>query len=154
MKFEFLKENFKNQNYWITHANSTANILFAFNGVFIFLVAKEIVDKICRPTYFQMFLIAAFFIAAVLSIFALILVIFPRLGEKTSSLLYFGGICNQKENEFKDRIKNINDNQILEMLSNQIYQNAKIANQKFIHVREAVILTSLNFLVAIVLIFF
>jgi hypothetical protein len=74
----------------------------------------------------------------------LLLVIFPRLGKKTSSLLYFNGISNQTEEEFKKRIERLSEKEIDELFIAQIYANAKIAGKKFLWLKVAIIFIVLN----------
>lgn len=150
-KFEFTQENLKTQNYWISHANSIASILFAFNGLVIFWVASRIFEL---PTvyFWQNILILGFIALSFSTLMLLISVIVPRLGSKTTSLIYFGGIVKHNKEEFISRMNTLSEKEGEEMLIDQIYQNAIIAQKKFTLIKYASKLLIANIIVSTALV--
>lgn len=152
MKHEFLKENFRTQNFWIAHANNTAAIVLGFTGVFVFWVSSQIVVKPVSG-YLQAVLTSGFILTGALTITFLILALIPRLGDrKGSSMIFFGDIASQEWEEFKKRLDEINEKTLGEMWAQQIHANAKIATKKFMRVRWAMLSLIVNMVLGLFLI--
>lgn len=62
---------------------------------------------------------------------------FPQTDGPTKSLVYFGGIANHTEEQFRAAILSVSDDAYAVDLAAQCYRNAEIAGAKFTHVRRA-----------------
>lgn len=86
-------------------------------------------------------LVFAFYIFfASISIVNLINVILPKRKVKTrkKSLFYFQTIAEMEPDEFKNKIKNISEEEIIEELSDQTFNNAVIVAKKFDEIQASI----------------
>lgn len=71
------------------------------------------------------------------SIGYLFLAAYPRTKGPEGSLVFFGGIIEQQEEEFIDDILSVDPDRYARDLARQCYRNAEIAAEKFEHVKTA-----------------
>ncbi len=94
--------------------------------------------KVCGGGVLIVFALYIFF--AIISIVNLIKVIIPKRKVETGkkSLFYFQTITKMNPNEFKNKVKNISEEEIIEELSDQTYNNAVIVGKKFDEIQTSI----------------
>ncbi|MBU0656072.1 MAG: hypothetical protein KJ914_13210 [Gammaproteobacteria bacterium] len=139
-KIDFCFDVIKRHDHYVATTNFKVALLMSFLTLVISGVAIKIVSlplpKILSSLHY---LSVAFGILTILSslmaIIQLLRVVFPRLDTKSTedSLIFFGDISKLKnsENTYYKRIKECNEDEVLEDLSQQIEIVAQITTEKF-----------------------
>lgn len=146
--------NLKTINGWIEFADKKAAFLLtlglAFFSIsltsfskFLEIEKKLLIDN--NPLVFlAMFLIAIslfYVLLALIGFYKLINVIKPRLIPKTyrKSSIFYETIKDMELEKFKNEIKKMSDAKIVDELSDQAYNNANVASEKYKNIRHATI---------------
>jgi hypothetical protein len=136
-------------NQWINNSDSKSSIVLGLVGIFFIIVFTntsfinnilEIIKKISEHIIFSDVLYIMFFIVLVIfriyGIWALIKVLVPTIklkNVKIKSYLLFESIAQYSNyKEYKDEYLKVSDDDIIDDLLNQIYQNSIICNKKYI----------------------
>lgn len=162
---ENLLEIFKNVNDWLKHAEAKNAMLVAFDGAAIFGLAQlHSADFIKESEVLSYSLIGAIGFLTVSLIIALIsfspkLSFKPETGaamQKDKNLVYFEYLKTLPTKNIAEEIlgKEISVIDDLDIdLAKQIRENAKIASSKYSHFKVAVWITSVVFVLAIIVSF-
>ena len=145
MEKEFIDSILTRNIAWFSAADSKIAPILAIDtamlGVLFALLAKN-------PISFSSSLIVPFISAVllVLSILNLVVCTFPQLSGPKNSIIYFGGITEYTTEDYKSKINNISDLELMEEITEQCHRNAEIANSKFQRIRWAMIFLYISFL--------
>jgi len=146
--------NLKNVNTWIEFADKKASFILTI-ALALFSISFSIIpngwhvisDLLIYENKAQLIagivLIIAFglyFTMAILGIGKLIGIIIPRTTPTTKrkSILHFESIAEMELEKFKQKISNLSEEQIIDELSDQAYNNAVVALTKYNNVAAAV----------------
>jgi hypothetical protein len=69
----------------------------------------------------------------------------PSLLGSKNSILYFGGIAKQSDEDFHEKVKQLSDDEYLDDLIDQAYINAKIAKDKYGYIKKSSVYLLLSF---------
>lgn len=143
-----LYKNLDNINQWINNSDNKTSIILGFIGIFITVIFTnndmtkymiKILNNCFNKVIFSDILYFIFlFVAAFITmygIFLLVKVLIPTLRMKNGrnkSYIFFGSIAKYDNYiEYKNDLLNATENDLIDDLSNQIYQNSLIANNKY-----------------------
>jgi hypothetical protein len=151
---ELAKFNLENINRWIEFADKKASFfltialaLFSISFTIIPIAWRIIsglishnknADSISVVILVLIFLI--YFVLAVLGISKLIKVIKPRVVSKScrKSILYYETIKDIEIEVFKKEVQELSEEKIIDELSDQAYNNAVVASEKYKNIAEAI----------------
>lgn len=136
-------------NQWINNSDSKSSIVLGLVGILFTIVftdtnfinnIERIISEISEHIIFSDVLYIIFFIISIVcclyGIWSLIKVLVPTIKSKNmkiKSYLFFGSIAQYSNyKEYKDEYLKANDDDIIDDLLNQIYQNSIISNKKYI----------------------
>lgn len=157
--------NLKNISSWIEIADKKAGYFLTI-ALALFSVSFTILPKVSANirSYFSegstlllllgivlVLIFLAYFILAILGIRRLVRVITPRLIPKTcrKSVLFYETIKDMELENFKRNIQEMSDERIVDELSDQAYNNATVASEKYRDIRKAITLLKWGSLFAI-----
>lgn len=137
-------------NQWINNLDSKSSIVLGLVGIIITIIFTNtsfvddiirIISRISKHMIFSDILYIIFFIISIIlclyGIWSLIKVLVPTIrikNVKIKSYLFFGSIAQYSNyKEYKDKYLKANDDDIIDDLLNQIYQNSIICNKKYIN---------------------
>lgn len=137
-------------NQWINNSDSKSSIVLGLVGIFFTIIFTStnlinniirIISEIGEHIIFSDVLYIIFFIISIVfclyGIWSLIKVLIPTIRLKNiriKSYLFFGSIAQYSNyKEYKDEYLKANDDDIIDDLLNQIYQNSIICNKKYIN---------------------
>jgi len=151
---QLAKFNLENINRWIEFADKKAGFfltitlaLFSISFTIIptawriisgLILHNKSIDSISAIILVLIFLI--YFILAILGINKLIKVIKPRMVSKScrKSILYYETIKDMEIEVFKKEIQELSEEKIIDELSDQTYNNAVVASEKYKNIAEAI----------------
>ena len=132
-----LESNLARQLHWINSADTKAAFAFTLNTAMLGLLAaaapRSATNWALAPAIFASFAVAL----GVTSLLFLSFASFPRAKGPKGSLIYFGGIAQRGENQFKEAIQGLNNELYMDDLAAQCYRNAEIATRKFSWIQRA-----------------
>jgi len=156
-KVEMYSRNLEQINKWIENADIKASIILGFAGVFLgFYISWMSKFFDFSLNYSLTILFVAMFICVLgiiflcLGIYNLFKTLLPDIKIQQPSLFYFGSISQMMLNDYIDKFKNINDEEITNDLIIQSHINAKIATVKFSNLSKGIIKVLLGFLCGII----
>lgn len=121
---------------WIKSADTKVSPIFAIN-----IAMLGTLTTLVKPVVVWTFWSASTFALCagllLISIGYLASCIFPRLSGPKQSNVFFVGIANQKQNDFKDNFNKLSQDNYLDDTLNQIHRNAEIAKGKYADVKSA-----------------
>lgn len=137
-------------NQWINNSDSKSSIVLGLVGIIFTIVftntnfinnIERIISEISKHIIFSDVLYIIFFIISIVcclyGIWSLIKVLVPTIKSKNvkiKSYLFFGSIAQYSNyKEYKEEFLKANDDDIIDELLNQIYQNSIICNKKYIN---------------------
>lgn len=127
---------------WLKFAETKATLIITVQGVLLTIIytnAKDLYEAITSSNVqFVLTVISA--LLFLLTLLFSFLAINPNLKNNLKkSAIYFGTIKNYKNySEYHNTLKELNEEEINEMLSEQIYINSNIAWNKFVKVGWAI----------------
>lgn len=148
---EIIEANYKNLERvinWIENTDKKAGIIIAFDTGLIALMSiatPAIYEFVSDNFLFEGLLFSLISLVALtafcLSMYNAFRVLLPDVTSKVSdrNLFFFKTIVKFTESDFKEKIKKISDDEILETLADQTYINSKIASRKFDHLNRSLI---------------
>lgn len=130
---------------WIRGADQKVTIFLALQGIILALLIPNYLKTI--TVRFQTHTISVLnslpiLLAAVslgVAVFESLNVILPRVSNKTSSHLYFGGIKNMTLEKYKTEMRALTTEEYFDELCEQIHTNSKIAVGKYGRFQKAII---------------
>jgi hypothetical protein len=146
--------NLKNINSWIKLADNKASFILTISLALFSISFSSIpsgrqiistmimngskIQLIAGIVLVLMFI--AYFAFAILGIKKLISIITPRTisTTKRKSIIYFGSIVEMELEKYKKEISNLTEDQIIDELSDQVYNNAMVASKKYKDVEAAI----------------
>lgn len=146
MGLQFLQSELKRVSEWIKFCDQKSAFLSVFySAIFGLLIShkEEIVQifKTCGTwlSYIYFLILVGILISSAIGLFLLFKSIFPRLKNSFTdkSLFYFGHIANMKFIDFSDAIKGLSDDDAKKQITEQIYTNSVIADQKMKNVQNS-----------------
>ena len=159
MKNKITKEDlYKNLdiiNQWINNSDNKAAIILGLVGILLTIIftngnvlsqTVKIMKEIFLNINFSDILYLIFFLGSIcvciLGLYALIRVLIPTLKMKTNrtkSYIFFGSIASYFSfKEYKEDLLKITEEDILDDLLNQVYQNSIICNEKFLNFAKGI----------------
>ena len=164
---EDINENLENVNSWINNCDTKTSIILGVYGVIIAtLFAKDkltdkcisILNNVIHNVNFSDVLYILFNTIAiflfVFGVYKLIKVLIPTLknSKTANSHFYFGGIASfSSALEFKQSIKKMSEENILDELLTQLYTNSVICNKKFNNFKYGVFYSLIGLILMIIL---
>ena len=139
-KSEGLMDLLSLQLTWVRAAESKVTALFAVDTAMLGILAALTKDHESWQISEAVFLSLSS-IALLLSIGALVCVLFPRLSGPRGSNIFFGGIAAQDQGKYIENILNVSDDGLARDLACQIHRNAEVASEKYKFVNFAFIAT-------------
>ncbi|MBK8052177.1 MAG: hypothetical protein IPK35_02550 [Saprospiraceae bacterium] len=127
---------------WLKFAETKATIIVTVQGVILTIIytnANDLYDALATSSFqFGLTIISA--LLFLLTLIFSFLAINPNLtNHNKKSVIYFGTIKNYSNNsEYHKTIKELNEEELNEMFSEQIYINSHIAWNKFVKVGWAI----------------
>lgn len=159
MKNKITKEDlYKNLdiiNQWINNSDNKAAIILGLVGILLTIIftngnvlsrTVKIMKEIFLNINFSDILYLIFFLGSIcvciFGLYALIKVLIPTLKMKTyrtKSYMFFGSIASYFSfNEYKEGLLKSTEEDILDDLLNQVYQNSIICNKKFVNFSKGI----------------
>ena len=156
-------------NFWINNSDTKASITLGLIGVVftiifsdnsfinltIQLLQKVIVELDFSDILFLLFLSLSFYFI-IYGIYKICKVLIPKLkinGLISKSLTYYGYISTLTKDDYKNMIKNANNEDIFDDLLNQIYINSNICNKKFNNYKDGLLIFIIGLLLNILICF-
>lgn len=135
----FAKAALARNDSWIRFSDSKTGFLFAFSGIILGLLARDISslistypDATCLVRVLILVGTGLTVVSVALWVTAALAAVLPRLRvSDKSSLLYFGSTSNLSEEKLMEELGNLDAESILEQYASQVYATAKIAKRKF-----------------------
>lgn len=141
-----LQNNLDRVHEWIRSADYKVSIFLAFQGLMTVLVITDLFERLSKSVLINVsldsLLISIILITLSYSILKSFFALHPRLNLNTSrkSATYFHDISKRTLASFRRFIKKIDQEHYKQDLIEQIYYASKVAEYKYIHFREAMIL--------------
>lgn len=138
---------------WIASADVKAGVIITLNIAMLGGLAATYSNSPLKICWAQLFTILAAALEVLSTAFTAA-AIFPRLKGPKKSLIFFGKITDLTFTDFDNQLKNSSDEIFLNDLSEQIYRNAEIANEKHLWVKKATItsfISSIAWVLAIII---
>lgn len=130
-------------NSWIGNMDTKVSFALAFVGVLIGSIFKEglpnafqkigSVPDICKAEATDILAVILVIVLYGTSLFAIIyfiLAITARVQTQAQSLFFFGSINKMKFNEYKNKVNNLTEQELIEDLEEQIHTNSRICSLK------------------------
>lgn len=132
-------------NTWISNIDTKVSFALAFVGVIIGMILGTDIPKALKRVgevsklaelsgceILAAVLVCVLYIVSFLSVICFMLAIVARVKNlnSTSSIFFFGSIGKMNLQNYKEKIKQLTDQQIIEDLEEQIHTNSKICSQK------------------------
>ena len=154
MKNKFSKEDmYKNLeiiNQWINNSDSKTSIVLGLVGILLTIIftnstmvktlldiIKNLINNVSFSDVLYLLLLGYTIFICFYGLWLLIRVLLPTLKmnkKEIKSYMYFGSVSNYATfKDFKDELENASDEDIIDDLLNQIYQNSIICNKKYIN---------------------
>ncbi len=146
MNLDFLQSELKRVSEWIHFSDHKSAFLSIYYttilGVLISSKATIVQNfKVCESwvSYIYFLVLIGILIASIAGIYLLFKSIFPRLKNPCTdkSLFYFGHIANMKFVDYVEALQGLSDEELKKQLTEQIYTNSIIAEQKMKNVQNS-----------------
>lgn len=136
------KEFFDNINNWINNIDSKVSFALGFSGLFLIGVFSNSANFIsdCKTLFTQfsvllllkLILQIGMYSANLLSIYFFIRALTPRVKRNSNnkSLLFWGDIATFTLDEYKNKVKQLNEDKIRDTYIEQIHMNSTICQKK------------------------
>lgn len=115
---------------WVRAADTRVTLVLPLDTAMLGALAA-VGSDICAWNTWQVIWGLLAVIPLTASLVFLVLATFPRTDGPPSSLVFFGGIANRTEREFRDAVYAVDEAGYAEDLISQCYVNAVIAAKKF-----------------------
>lgn len=143
-KISFLFDVLKRYDQYIATANAKANLLFAFISVVVFGVVLRIstlseLGLSCFTVLFSTMSLLTI-LACLYSAWLLVDIVLPDLStdSNSKSLIFFGDVAqNSKAEEYIALVRELDNKNLLNDLSTQVYFVAKVTKNKFDKITKA-----------------
>lgn len=130
-------------NSWIGNMDIKVSLALAFVGVLIGSIFKEgqpnafqkigCIFNICKTemtSILAVILVILLYGASLLAIIYFILAITARVQTQAQSLFFFGSINKMQLNEYRNKVNNLTEQELIEDLEEQIHTNSRICSLK------------------------
>lgn len=132
-------------NTWINNIDTKVSFALALTGVFIGIIfekgvpkAFQIINEVTKLSELNgadiiaIILVCLLYIMSFLSIISFMLAIIARVRNLNNarSIFFFGTIETYELQDYKDKLRQITEQEILEDLEEQIHTNSRICNRK------------------------
>lgn len=130
-------------NAWIGNMDTKVSFALAFVGVLIGSIFKiglpnafrKIggIPNICKAEatdILAVILVILLYVSSLLSIICFILAITARVQTQAQSLFFFGSINKMQLNEYRNKVNNLTEQELIEDLEEQIHTNSRICTLK------------------------
>ncbi len=142
-KIAFLFDVLKRYDNYIATTNFKSGLILSFLGVVILGVAKlakDLTSGAYDCAYLVFIVCSILTIAfAMISIYKLLRAVTPRIMTSSNSLIFFGSVSKlENSEEYSNSINQLTEGDIIQDLSRQVYEVAKITNLKFIALKSTI----------------
>jgi hypothetical protein len=121
---------------WIKAADAKVPPVFAIN-IAMLGVISALVNNFEQWKILTAIFVSLFLISQLVSLFSVVFAMYPRLNGPKGSNIFFGGISNKDEDMYLQEMRSISEEELRSDFLKQIHVNAKIAAQKYYHVKIA-----------------
>jgi len=123
---------------WISGADTKGTLLFAVDSAMLAVLAA-LVPPVRDWTIPAAIVSSLATIALASSVVMIVVSMFPRLHGPRNSLVYFGGIASHDVEQYVQKVLHGVTADLLADFARQCHRNAEIANDKYRHIKWAVI---------------
>lgn len=165
---EDMYKNLEIINQWINNSDGKTSIVLGLVGIFLTIIftnsnmvktllniIKKLISNVCFCDVLYLLFLGITIFICFYGLWLLIMVLLPTLKmnkKEIKSYMYFGSISKYATfNGFKDELKNASDENIVDDLLNQIYQNSIICNKKHVNFINGVKYFLIGFIATIIM---
>lgn len=133
---EKLEITLQNINDWIKAGDQKVSVFLALQGIILSIIIPNYLNTITLRfqthmiSFWNGFFIVLASLALGYSVFESINAIFPRIGNKSKSHLYFGNIRNIELKQYIKDMRKLSMGDYFDLLCEQIHVNSRIASNK------------------------
>lgn len=146
LELSFLQNELNRVSEWIRFSDKKSAFLSAYySGLFLGIISykEHVISSISNfkewSLFFYIAVITIIICLFIAGLFFLISSVFPRLKNLNTdkSLFYFGSIAKLKLIDYFNEMKNLTEEEVKKQISEQIYTNSIIADQKMNNVKNS-----------------
>ena len=119
-----------NLNDWNSRIDGRISFISTINAAFIALTASFVFGKIKYDDN-EIWALIIFGVSCIVSYFALMLTQFPNARSKNDSIFFFGTIAEMSKYDYFEKVRTMNELDVLNDINEQCYVNAEIIKNKF-----------------------